>query len=216
MLTDLVRERIQASVRSLYFPELWYLTEAWFQLARVRSVLEVGCGIGLMTEALAKAGWRLTCVDPSPRALVEVKRRLEQARYAGDFEQGEPDQLPFANHSFQQVVCINMLELAVNPTHVVREVARVLTPGGRALIATFNRHSLWGVPAIVHALRLDDEPRPVKLLAREDFKRTLAASALRVDAMKERAAYVPGATRLLKLKLPLPGAFVALVEKTPS
>lgn len=216
MLTDIVRERIQASVRSLYFPELWYLTEAWFQLARVRSVLEIGCGIGLMTEALAKVGWKVTSVDPSPRALVEVKRRLEQAGYGGDFEQAEPDQLPFANHSFQQVLCVNTLELAVNPAHVVREVARILTPGGRALIATFNKHSPWGVPAIVHALRLDDEPRPVRLLGREDLRRTLAASTLRVEAVKERAAYVPGATRFLKLKLPLPGAFVALVEKPPT
>ena len=55
-----------------------------------------------------------------------------------------PEQQPFATHSIDLVILPHVLEFAVNPHQILREVERVLVPEGHVLIAGFNPFSLWG------------------------------------------------------------------------
>jgi SAM-dependent methyltransferase len=63
--------------------------------------------------------------------------------------------LPFANCSIDLVVLPHVLEFAVNPHQILREVERVLVPEGQVLIAGFNPYSLWGMR---RRLRRDSAP----------------------------------------------------------
>jgi SAM-dependent methyltransferase len=55
------------------------------------------------------------------------------------------ESLPFPNHSLDMVVLPHALELAQDPHHTLREVARVLMPEGKVVLAVFNPYSLWGL-----------------------------------------------------------------------
>lgn len=210
---DLAKEKILASVRTLYFPEIWYILENYFQLAKVKRALIVGYGLGLEAEALAKQGWDVTVVDPAVRALADLKERFAKAGLAGSWEQTEADTLPFPAGSFEHVISVNMLEFMANPNDALREMARVLMPGGKLVVATFNKLSPWGLPAIARVLRKDDLKRTARFLTKDEFTRLFKNNKLSLDTLLERAAYMPGMTRVSKLKLPIAGAFVGLAVK---
>jgi 2-polyprenyl-3-methyl-5-hydroxy-6-metoxy-1,4-benzoquinol methylase len=205
------QEQVLQSVRTRYFPEVWYALENWFQLLKGRRALEVGYGIGLVGEAMAKSGWQVTVVDGSTAALAELKERFAHGKLNGTFEQADPDQLPFAAATYDAVAAVNTLEFAVSPPEVAREIARVLAPGGRAVIATFNRMSPWGLPAVASAIRKDRGLLRARFMTKDELVKILGAAGLVVEDVKERAAYLPAGA--VKLKLPVPGAFVALTTK---
>lgn len=210
---DLAKEKILASVRTLYFPEIWYILENYFQLAKVKRALVVGYGLGLEAEALAKQGWDVTVVDPSLKALADLKERFAKGSLSASWEQTEADTLPFPTAAFEHVVSINMLEFMPNPNDALREMARVLTPGGKLVVATFNKLSPWGLPAVARVLRKDDLKRTARFLSKDEFARLFKNNKLSLGTLLERAAYMPGMTRVSKLKLPVAGAYVALAMK---
>jgi SAM-dependent methyltransferase len=201
-------------VRTRYFPEIWYALENWFQLIKKRKrVLEAGYGIGLVAEALAKSGWEVTAIDPSTDALAALRHKFSKGSLGGDFEQADVDKLPFANQSFDAVVSINAIEFAQNPLEAVQEITRVLVPGGRAVIATFNKLSPWGIPGVVRLLRPEANVPTPRFFTKNDLTKIIKTSGLVLEDVKERAGYLPSKSALGKLKLPVAGAFVALVSK---
>lgn len=209
---EAARASIVQTVRTRYFPELWYILENWFFLLKQKRVLAVGHGFGLVAEALAKSGWDVTVVDPSLTALTELKNNFAKAGLSGAFEQAEPDALPFANGAFQAVASLNTLELAQDPYKAAHEVARVLAPGGRAVVATFNRLGPWGIPAVLRVMRPDDDRRHARCVGKTELKQILKATDLGLEDVKERAQYLPVGAKMPKL--PLAGAYIALLSKT--
>lgn len=210
----LTQEVLLHTVKTRYFPEIWYAAENWFQLIKKRKrVLETGYGIGLVAEALAKSGWDVTSIDPSPEALAALRSKFAKGSLNGAFEQADVDKLPFANQSFEAVVSINAIEFAQNPLEAVQEIHRVLVPGGRAIIATFNKLSPWGIPGVVRMIRPEaDVPTP-KFMTKADLTKLIKTSGLVLEDVKDRAGYLPSKSSLGKLKLPIAGAFVARVSK---
>jgi ubiquinone/menaquinone biosynthesis C-methylase UbiE len=102
---------------------------------RGRRVLEVGCGTGALTEALARreAG-RVWGVDAEPAMLDVARRRLPDG--AG-LKLGSAEALPFRDGWFERAVMRLVVHLLDRP-RALPELARVLAPGGRAAIATFD------------------------------------------------------------------------------
>lgn len=210
----LTHDALQHTVKTRYFPEIWYALENWFQLIKKRKrALEAGYGIGLVAEALAKSGWDVTAIDPSTEALAALRHKFSKGSLNGAFEQADVDKLPFANHSFEAVVSVNALEFAQNPAEAIQEIQRVLVPGGRAVIATFNKLSPWGIPGIVKMLRPEQDVPTPRFLSKAELTKLIKASGLILEDVKDRAGYLPAKSTLAKLKLPLAGAFVALVAK---
>src|SRR3990172_5432490 len=102
---------------------------------RGRRVLDVGCGTGLLTVALAeRAAARVWGVEAS-EAMLEVAQG-RGARRVG-FKHGEAEALPFREGWFERVVMSLVVHLVDRP-RAFAEAARVLAPGGRIAIATFD------------------------------------------------------------------------------
>jgi ArsR family transcriptional regulator len=108
-------------------------------LMELGDVLDVASGDGVLAELLAPRARSVTCVDASEAVVDAARRRL--ARFGNVIvQQGDMHQLPFDSGSFDIVVLMHALTYTQAPDGVLAELARVLRPGGRALVATLNAH----------------------------------------------------------------------------
>jgi 2-polyprenyl-3-methyl-5-hydroxy-6-metoxy-1,4-benzoquinol methylase len=94
-----------------------------------RSVLEVCCGSGMMTEKFARAGARVTGIDLSPAAIGRARERARRYGFAGSFVIGDAENLAFADRSFDVVAVHDGLHHLDNPPRAIREMARVARDG---------------------------------------------------------------------------------------
>jgi SAM-dependent methyltransferase len=101
-------------------------------LSGARRVLDVGCGSGRLTVALAEAGAAVTGFDTSAERLEEARRRAEGAGVTLDLVEADLNApLPFADGAFDGVVSRLALMVARDPVATLGELRRVLEPGGR-------------------------------------------------------------------------------------
>lgn len=104
-------------------------------------VLEVGIGTGSLVPHLAARSSKLIGVDHSPAMLDEARRRLEGAGEGKiDLRLGEMTHLPLPDRSVGVAVANMVLHHAADPGAVLREMARVLRPGGVLVLADLARH----------------------------------------------------------------------------
>lgn len=99
-------------------------------------VLELGCGAGTYVRLLAKRGYPAIGLDYSLRSLHRAV--TADLPLAGGYVAGEASGLPFRSGSFKAVTCIGVLQALEKPETAFTEIARVLEPGGVALVETLN------------------------------------------------------------------------------
>jgi SAM-dependent methyltransferase len=117
-------------------PSLFGAAELLAAVAGARRVLDVGCGSGRLTVALALAGAEVTGFDTSSERLDQARRRAVEAGVGlsvVDADLNGP--LPFADRSFDAVASRLSLMVARDPVATLRELRRVLEPGGRLVTA---------------------------------------------------------------------------------
>jgi len=102
-------------------------------------VLDLGCGGGLMSEAYARHGARVTGVDPSSVSLEVARAHARESGLSIRYAPGRGEALPFPNASFDLVSCCDVLEHVDDLDAVIRQIARVLRPGGIFFFDTINR-----------------------------------------------------------------------------
>lgn len=118
---------------------------ARFHEGQGRDVLEIGVGMGADFIEWAKAGPRsLSGVDLTPRAIEHVKTRLDLYGFQADVRVADAENLPFDDNSFDIVYSWGVLHVSPNTPRTVREVHRVLRPGGVARIMIYHKYSLTG------------------------------------------------------------------------
>ena len=104
-------------------------------------VLDVGCGGGLLSEALSDRGADVTGIDVAPAALAAGRRHAQQRGvnvcYRNITAETLADEAPA---SFDIVVCMEMLEHVPDPAAVVNACARLTRPGGAVFFSTLNRN----------------------------------------------------------------------------
>ena len=117
-----------------------------------KSVLDVGCGGGILAESMAERGARVTGIDLGDRPLkVAQLHRLESGREV-DYRLVSAEALARESpHAFDIVTCMEMLEHVPDPAATVRACAELLKPGGCAFFATLNRNPKSYLYAIVGA-----------------------------------------------------------------
>ncbi|NNL95198.1 MAG: bifunctional 2-polyprenyl-6-hydroxyphenol methylase/3-demethylubiquinol 3-O-methyltransferase UbiG [Xanthomonadales bacterium] len=121
-------------------------------------VTDVGCGGGILSEALAHRGAEVTGIDIAEKALMVARLHLEESGQKVTYINITAEQYANENPAESDVVtCLEMLEHVPEPDAVVNACARMLRPGGHLFLSTLNRTPLAFGVAIVgaeHLLRL--------------------------------------------------------------
>jgi 2-polyprenyl-6-hydroxyphenyl methylase/3-demethylubiquinone-9 3-methyltransferase len=115
-------------------------------------VLDVGCGGGLLSEALAQAGADVTAIDLAPELLkIAGLHRLESGVQV-DYRRSSIEALAASGEApFDAITCMEMLEHVPDPAAIVGACAALLKPGGRLFVSTLNRTAAAFALAIVGA-----------------------------------------------------------------
>ena len=138
-------------------------------------LLDIGCGAGFLSNALAREGFDVVGIDASDASLTIARSHDETNRVRYDV--GDALALPYPAASFDAVSAMDFLEHVEDPAAVVAEAARVLRPGGTFFFHTFNRNLLawlivikgveWFVkntPPHMHLLRLFVKPAELRAM----------------------------------------------------
>ncbi len=102
-------------------------------------VLDLGCGDGLFSHLLVKAGFEVVGIDPEAAAIEQAKQQVNRQTYPCTiprFVEGDGASLPFKDGSFQAVVLFDVIEHLQNPIRLLREVRRVLATNGHLVVST--------------------------------------------------------------------------------
>ncbi|HEV7714416.1 MAG TPA: bifunctional 2-polyprenyl-6-hydroxyphenol methylase/3-demethylubiquinol 3-O-methyltransferase UbiG [Steroidobacteraceae bacterium] len=115
-------------------------------------VLDVGCGGGLLCEALVRAGARVTGIDLAEGMIEVAKLHAAEQSLGIDYRVADAEALA-ATHpgAFDVVTCMEMLEHVPQPAITVTTLARLVRPGGSVFISTINRNLKSFLLAIVGA-----------------------------------------------------------------
>lgn len=103
-------------------------------------VLDIGCGGGLLAEALAARGARVTGIDASAEAVAVARLHLHESGYAVEYAQGTAEQWAESHPGeYDLVTCLELIEHVPDPQSLVQACARLVRPGGALCVSTLNR-----------------------------------------------------------------------------
>lgn len=138
-----------------------------------RRVLEVGCGTGNISLALARQGAQVVGLDASGPMLAAAQHRARQHGLPIFWVKGLAGALPFPANSFEGVVSILALDFMADRPGAVQEMVRVLRPGGFIVLAVLNRYSLWTLKRVLRALFRLSLWREARFTAPRELRRLL-------------------------------------------
>jgi len=163
-------------------------------------VLEAGCGTGIFTLPLAARGATVVGLDRSAAMLARAQVKARDAGVAVAWLNGDVTALPFPPESFDGALCLLTLEFISSRETALRELARVLRPGGFLVLALLNRYSLWTLKRKVTAWFKPSLWREVDFLSESRAARLLTQTGF-TPLTWRRALYYPPVKnpRLLRL-----------------
>ncbi len=130
---------------------------------RALRVLDVGCGGGLLSEAFAALGCRVTGIDRSAPTLGAARAHAVTSGLDIAYLEASAESLPFDAQQFDVVCCCDVLEHVDDLDKVVAEIARVLEPGGVFFFDTINRT----LRSKLVAIKLAQDWRLTRLIPRD-------------------------------------------------
>jgi 2-polyprenyl-6-hydroxyphenyl methylase/3-demethylubiquinone-9 3-methyltransferase len=154
-----------------------------------KRVLDVGCGGGILAEAMARRGARVTGIDLSEKALKVAELHLLESRLEIAYAAVSADELAAREAGgFDVVTCMELLEHVPDPESMVAACARLVKPGGQVFFSTINRNPkawLFAVVGAEYVLGLlpkgtHDYERFIKP---SELARSARAAGLRVEEM---------------------------------
>lgn len=124
----------------------WMLEQIRLLGAPGHTVLDVGCGGGLMSNDLARRNFKVTGIDISLESLKVA--RAHDGTHSVNYLEGDVYNMPFSDDSFDLVLTMDFLENIKDPKAAITECARVLKKGGLFFFYTFNRNMVSNFVAI--------------------------------------------------------------------
>ncbi len=127
-------------------------------------VLDVACGTGNTTIPAAKTGASVTGVDIATNLLEQAKKRAASEKLNIHFEEGDAEDLPFVDHSFDLVLSMFGAMFAPRPEKVAAELIRVCKPGGVISMANWTPEGFVGKTFQTTAKMVPPPPVPPPVL----------------------------------------------------
>lgn len=144
------------------------------------TVLDVACGTGNASIPAARAGGRVTGVDLVPRLLEEGRAKAEAAGLDIDWKEGDAEELPFEDGSFDRVLSTFGHMFAPRHRRTAEEMIRVGRKGGAIVTATWTPEGIFGGMSAASAEFMPPPPdyaSPPVLWGSEDHVREMFGSA---------------------------------------
>jgi 2-polyprenyl-6-hydroxyphenyl methylase / 3-demethylubiquinone-9 3-methyltransferase len=103
------------------------------------TVLDIGCGGGLISEPLARMGACVTAIDPAEENVEAARRHAEPQALSINYRAGRAEDLVAEGASFDAVVCLEVLEHVPDPQAFLNTCASLVRPSGLMILSTLNR-----------------------------------------------------------------------------
>ncbi len=103
------------------------------------TILDIGCGAGILSEALARLGARMTAIDPARRNIEAAKDHAAKANLAIDYRCIAAEEFAAEGAAFDVVLAMEVVEHVRNVGRFIAEAAAMVRPGGMLAAATLNR-----------------------------------------------------------------------------
>src|SRR4051812_35664119 len=136
------REYFEALLEARAQHAPWISSALDYAGARGLRVLDVGCGQGIDVARYALAGANVTGIDLTPRHVALARSHMAALGLDAEIVQGDAERLPFADGTFDRASSTGVLHHTPDMPAALREIRRVLRPGGRARIVVYNKRSL--------------------------------------------------------------------------
>ena len=117
-----------------------------------KKVLDIGCGGGILSEAMAAKNADVTGIDMAEQSLDVAKMHLHESGLTVDYQMITAEQFADDNEDkFDVVCCLEMLEHVPDPASIINAAAKALKPNGTLVLSTLNRNAKSYMLAIVGA-----------------------------------------------------------------
>ncbi|MEL6374369.1 MAG: bifunctional 2-polyprenyl-6-hydroxyphenol methylase/3-demethylubiquinol 3-O-methyltransferase UbiG [Pseudomonadota bacterium] len=103
------------------------------------SVIDVGCGGGLIAEPLARMGARVTAIDPAPDTITAARQHADDQGLTIDYRACASETMVAEGATFDAVVCLEVIEHVEDPAAFVAMLTPLVRPGGLLVMSTINR-----------------------------------------------------------------------------
>jgi 2-polyprenyl-6-hydroxyphenyl methylase / 3-demethylubiquinone-9 3-methyltransferase len=103
------------------------------------TILDIGCGGGLLAEPLARYGAQVTAIDPAPQNIEVARRHSEKSGLTIDYRQTTAEDLAAGGGTFDIVLCMEVVEHVRDVRKFIALAASMVRPGGLLVAATLNR-----------------------------------------------------------------------------
>lgn len=208
-----ITERVEADVVFALIGELAH-----------QRVLDVGCGDGTYAIKAAECGAFVTALDVDPTMLDAAQARATEHGVSLAVCRGRAEDLPFEENSFDVVMAITVLCFSSDAPKAIREMSRVLAPGGTIIIGELSRYSVWALERRVRGWFGAKRWQQARFWSRRDLDLLVEKVGLHVTEHRGSVFFPPNcfAARMMApyepmlTRLDAPGAaFLAIRAKKP-
>jgi len=117
-----------------------------------KRVLDAGCGGGILTESLAKAGAKVTGIDLAEKALAVARLHRHESNLDIDYRKISVEELAGEEPGeYDVITCLEFLEHVPDPASIIKACRQLLKPGGHLFLATINRNPKSYLFAVIGA-----------------------------------------------------------------
>lgn len=160
-----------------------------FKEAKSLKVIDIGSGGGLVAEAMAKAGHKVTGLDANAHNIKAATDHLKRSKLKIDYQNITVEEHVKSGKKYDVVLCLEVIEHVANPEIFVRNVGKLLAKGGVLIFSTINRTKKAYLLAILMAeYILRWVPQQThdysKFIKPSEFARMLEGTGLKLDELK--------------------------------